>query len=72
MLSKNQVGYRNGYSTQKLLILMFEKRIRNLDKLEKYGAPLIGLSYLKYFIPHCRICCQLSKMHMGLIVNALN
>ena len=72
MLSKYQVGYREGYSSQKLLVLMFEKRRRNLDKLGKYGASLLDLSCLKNFIMYLRIYCQLSKIRMVLTANVLN
>ena len=72
MVSKHQVGYREGYSSQKLLVLMFEKRRRNLDKLGKYSASLLDLSCLKNFIMYLRIYCQLSKIHMVLNANVLN
>ena len=36
-LSRHQMGYRKGYSSQHLLIAMFEKWNENLDKGGEYG-----------------------------------
>ena len=43
-LSRHQIGYRKGYSSQHSLIAMFEKWKKNLDKRGECGALFVDLS----------------------------
>ena len=43
-MSRHQLGYRKGYSSQDSLIAMFKKRKKNLDKGGERGALYVDLS----------------------------
>ena len=52
ILSKNQCGFRKGYSSQHYLVAMIEKRKKSLDSKGSFGALLTDISKAFDCIPH--------------------
>ena len=52
ILSKNQCGFRKGYSSQHCLVAMIEKWKKSLDSKGSFGALLADLSKTFDCIPH--------------------
>ena len=59
-LSRHQIGYRKGYSSQHSLIAMFEKWKENLDKGGKCGALFVDLSKAFDCLQHDILLAQLN------------
>ena len=59
-LSKHQMGYQKGYSSQHSLIAMFEKWKENLDKEGECGALFVDLSKAIGCLKHDRLLTKLN------------
>ena len=60
-LSRHQMGYRKGYSSQHSLITMFERWKENLDKKGECGALLVDLSKAFDCLQHDLLLAKLNS-----------
>ena len=65
-LSRHQMGYRKGYSSQHSLIAMFENQKKNLNKGGKCGA------FLQIYLKQLIVCNKFDYKSLKLILSFLS